>query len=288
MSSTWSIFDVIPFECCTRGATTHAEDTGEFLSAIAKDWFGPEEPEEPRSTRTLQYSSQAGSSRRGDDAEEGEADSQHLRSREYRELMRIISTQQVQTMQGEILRAIHVPGSQGLRWMPFWEMARRVGIDHSNAKRMFALFDPDGDGNITEVEVTSVLGNIEHERGWQRYCPTCQFRNECTYCELVLNCPSCTREIWCPTHWSTHPGRPHLKGVDPFRSALGPGSPELAPYGQRDRQLLDQELDERRAKQVALRERAQHEKHAMAKLGHDPFAPTRPRQGGRSDVRPAP
>ena len=83
---------------------------------------------------------------------------------------------------------------------------KRLKMGPVIADRLWKLLDIDGNGIVDVDEFTTTMSNMTNARAWLRYCPTCDFMNECDFCKSVVDCPNCTRETFCPKHWSEHPG----------------------------------------------------------------------------------
>ena len=83
---------------------------------------------------------------------------------------------------------------------------KRLKMGPAIADRLWKLLDIDGNGIVDVDEFTTTMSNMTNARAWLRYCPTCDFQNECDFCRSVVDCPNCTRETFCPKHWSEHPG----------------------------------------------------------------------------------
>ena len=188
--SAWLPSFLAPVCVSSRRDEGEGEEAGEVTDALAAWWWGAAAA--PDATDPV--------------------DEKVLRSRECRALSRAVGTGQAVALEPRVLEAIRKssphPHERHLRWMPFWEICRAFGMTHVGAKQLYALFDLNGDGAITEVEVRAAMRALELSRSWARYCPTCSFENECAYCDACAGCTNgCTSSVWCPQHWLTHPGR---------------------------------------------------------------------------------
>ena len=84
---------------------------------------------------------------------------------------------------------------------------KRLKMPVRIASRLWTQLDVDKNGIVTADEFTDVMATLTSARAWARYCPTCEFDNGCDYCQSaeILDCDRCTRDQWCPKHWSEHP-----------------------------------------------------------------------------------
>lgn len=83
---------------------------------------------------------------------------------------------------------------------------RRLGLSQNIADRLWVLLDIDKNGIVDADEFTKTMSALTNARAWLRFCPTCDFNNECDFCQSITNCEDCTRETFCPLHWASHPG----------------------------------------------------------------------------------
>ena len=68
---------------------------------------------------------------------------------------------------------------------------------------------------VSRAEFSSALRNMQQARAWLRYCPTCEFRNDCAYChECNTDCTKCTESVFCASCWADHPARNAMAADD--------------------------------------------------------------------------
>lgn len=82
---------------------------------------------------------------------------------------------------------------------------RRLGLSQEIADRLWKLLDMDRNGIVDSDEFSKTLLALANARAWLRYCPECEFRNACDFCQSIEECENCTRETFCPRHWAEHP-----------------------------------------------------------------------------------
>jgi hypothetical protein len=82
---------------------------------------------------------------------------------------------------------------------------RRLGLSQEIADRLWTLLDMDRNGIVDSDEFSKTLHALTNARAWLRYCPECEFRNECAFCKSIEDCENCTCETFCPRHWAEHP-----------------------------------------------------------------------------------
>ena len=79
-------------------------------------------------------------------------------------------------------------------------------LPKATADNLWVLLDSDKSGTVSRAEFSSALRNMQQARAWLRYCPTCEFRNDCAYChECNTDCTKCTEEDM------FHPGEPRSR-----------------------------------------------------------------------------
>lgn len=88
------------------------------------------------------------------------------------------------------------------------EFIKETKISSSAAASLWQLLDSDDNGTVTLEEFQAALQMLREARSVTRYCPTCQFRNECAFCDEVATCPDCSQRAFCTKCWANHPGRP--------------------------------------------------------------------------------
>ena len=73
---------------------------------------------------------------------------------------------------------------------------------------LWSLLDTDGSGEVSKDEFKSALLALQSSRSWSRYCPACEYRNDCAFCqECNSGCPRCSDVSFCASCWNDHPGR---------------------------------------------------------------------------------
>ena len=73
---------------------------------------------------------------------------------------------------------------------------------------LWSLLDTDGSGEVSKDEFKSALIALQSSRSWSRYCPACEYRNDCAFCqECNSGCPRCSDVSFCASCWNDHPGR---------------------------------------------------------------------------------
>ena len=73
---------------------------------------------------------------------------------------------------------------------------------------LWSLLDTDGSGEVSTDEFKSALLALQSSRSWSRYCPSCEYQNECDFCqECNSGCPRCSEVCFCASCWTDHPGR---------------------------------------------------------------------------------
>merc|ERR1711865_491833 len=73
---------------------------------------------------------------------------------------------------------------------------------------LWSLLDTDGPGEVSKDEFKSALLALQSSRSWSRYCPACEYRNDCAFCqECKSGCPRCSDVSFCASCWNDHPGR---------------------------------------------------------------------------------
>ena len=73
---------------------------------------------------------------------------------------------------------------------------------------LWSLLDTDGSGEVSKDEFKSALLALQSSRSWSRYCPACEYRNDCAFCqECNSGCPRCSEVCFCASCWNDHPGR---------------------------------------------------------------------------------
>ena len=73
---------------------------------------------------------------------------------------------------------------------------------------LWSLLDRDNSGEVSKDEFKSALLALRNSQSWSRYCPACEYRNECAFCqECNSGCPRCSDNSFCASCWNDHPGR---------------------------------------------------------------------------------
>merc|ERR1740139_592978 len=73
---------------------------------------------------------------------------------------------------------------------------------------LWSLLDVDGSGEVSKAEFKSALVALQSSRSWSRYCPSCEYRNDCAICqECNSGCSRCSEVCFCASCWNDHPGR---------------------------------------------------------------------------------
>lgn len=63
-------------------------------------------------------------------------------------------------------------------------------IPPSTAGILWSLLDRDNSGEVSKDEFHSALLALQQNRSWARYCPSCEYRNDCAFCqECNSGCP---------------------------------------------------------------------------------------------------
>ena len=76
------------------------------------------------------------------------------------------------------------------------------------SKALWSILDRDGSGTVSKDEFHTALLSLQASRRWIRFCPTCEYRNECPYCaECNDTCNRCNEIAFCASCWADHPGR---------------------------------------------------------------------------------
>ena len=98
----------------------------------------------------------------------------------------------------------------------FFEFATASKLPKATADNLWALLDSDKSGTASRAEFSSALRNMQQARAWLRYCPTCEFRNDCAYChECNTDCTKCcTESVFCASCWADHPARNAMAADD--------------------------------------------------------------------------
>ena len=73
---------------------------------------------------------------------------------------------------------------------------------------LWSLLDRDNSGEVSKDEFKSALLALRNSQSWSRYCPACEYRNDCAFCqECNSGCPRCSDASFCASCWNDHPGR---------------------------------------------------------------------------------
>ena len=97
----------------------------------------------------------------------------------------------------------------------FFEFAAASKLPKATADKLWALLDRDNSGTVSRAEFSRALRNMQQARAWLRYCPTCEFRNDCAYChECNTDCTKCTESVFCASCWADHPARNAMAADD--------------------------------------------------------------------------
>ena len=92
----------------------------------------------------------------------------------------------------------------------FKKFVRILHMTDEHAHMFWRFCDINKDGHIDTDEFLFGLERMTCARAWLRFCPTCDYENECAYCiQISRECVQCNRSLWCPPHWQEHPGRCH-------------------------------------------------------------------------------
>ena len=59
------------------------------------------------------------------------------------------------------------------------------------APQLWNAMDNDRSGSVDKDEFLLALRNLSNARAWLRFCPTCQFENDCEMCVRVEDCDEC-------------------------------------------------------------------------------------------------
>ena len=49
-------------------------------------------------------------------------------------------------------------------------------------KALWSILDRDGSGTVSKDEFHSALLSMQASRRWTRFCPSCEYKNECAFC----------------------------------------------------------------------------------------------------------
>ena len=83
-----------------------------------------------------------------------------------------------------------------------------VKISSAVGKQLWAILDRDGSGTVSKEEFHAALLGMQASRRWIRFCPACEYRNDCSFChECNTSCPRCNEVAFCAACWADHPGR---------------------------------------------------------------------------------
>ena len=97
----------------------------------------------------------------------------------------------------------------------FFEFATASKLPKATADNLWVLLDSDKSGTVSRAEFSRALRNMQQARAWLRYCPTCEFRNDCAYChECNTDCTKCTESVFCASCWADHPARNAMAADD--------------------------------------------------------------------------
>ena len=88
----------------------------------------------------------------------------------------------------------------------FGTFSKRLNLSEELGQRLWNILDADRNGYVDVEEFTACLGAMTSARAWVRYCPTCNFDHDCDFCLSIADCPNCSTDMFCPLHWSEHPG----------------------------------------------------------------------------------
>lgn len=90
----------------------------------------------------------------------------------------------------------------------FDQFCVEVKISTAVGKQLWAILDRDGSGTVSKDEFHAALLSMQASRRWIRFCPSCEYRNDCPFCaECNSSCPRCNEVAFCAACWSDHPGR---------------------------------------------------------------------------------
>ena len=58
---------------------------------------------------------------------------------------------------------------------------------------LWSLLDRDNSGEVSKDEFKSALLALRNSQSWSRYCPACEYRNECAFCQECNSGNGCWR-----------------------------------------------------------------------------------------------
>ena len=90
----------------------------------------------------------------------------------------------------------------------FDEFIKESHLSGAVSRALWHMLDNDRSGEVSRDEFRSCLRRMQATRAWLRFCPTCDFTNDCPYClECNFTCQRCNERVFCARCWAQHPGR---------------------------------------------------------------------------------
>jgi len=111
----------------------------------------------------------------------------------------------------------------------FNRFTKAINLPRQHASLLWRILDRDGSGEVARDEFTATLEEFQRARQWSRYCPNCDYLNDCSYCrECNANCEKCNERTFCARCWEEHPGRHSAKHAAAATAAKLAGQPVYA------------------------------------------------------------
>lgn len=124
----------------------------------------------------------------------------------------------------------------------FDEFIQESHLSRAVSRALWTMLDSDQSGTVSRDEFRHCLRRMQATRAWLRFCPTCDFTNDCPYCqECNFTCNKCNERVFCAQHWAVHPGRQKAAAaeeVEVDEAEAPPGHPVFSKEWAREKFVL--------------------------------------------------